>query len=252
MPFPFQIIPGLASAVLGGIDLFNDDDSNEYTKYLNTHRIQMTVEDAKRAGIHPLAALGSAGAGMSPIIGGNSASGDSILGGLGELSRSLGSLYEQDADAEARRSGALLESKERDAAARRWQETRADQRRSEFRQAQKDNLDAEYTKALIGEARSRTAANEAGLRAQGATAGGHTSYPEPEPLKLPFGLGRLFPSAASSAQRWQDRGGDVVENLMGGPIIVDDLINTIQPYLRKAYNYYTGPRWSATARRFVK
>lgn len=54
--------------------------ANAYNQYYNANKISMTVQDAKRAGIHPLAALGSPAAGQfaAPVV---SNAGDTIAEG---------------------------------------------------------------------------------------------------------------------------------------------------------------------------
>lgn len=58
---------------------------------LNKNRVQWLVEDAKKAGINPLAALGSpvAGSFASPVPSGQSRSGSTIADGFGALGRGI-------------------------------------------------------------------------------------------------------------------------------------------------------------------
>lgn len=59
--------------------------------YLANNRISMTVEDAKRAGINPLAALGNATQSYSNVVGDNSL-GDSVGKGGQEIGRAIAAM----------------------------------------------------------------------------------------------------------------------------------------------------------------
>lgn len=90
-PFSLAGLAGIGS-MFG--DLFGDDDGSDYQQRLqmDTQRefaqngIRWRVEDAKAAGLHPLAAIGAAGASYSPVI---SAGGDSLGDRLGGVRDSL-------------------------------------------------------------------------------------------------------------------------------------------------------------------
>jgi len=91
---PFSIA-GIGS-ILGGIgDLFGGDDDYQQRLQADNQRefakmgIRWRVEDAKAAGLHPLAAIGAAGASYSPVI----AAGDTGFGDrLSRVSESLRSM----------------------------------------------------------------------------------------------------------------------------------------------------------------
>lgn len=77
--FPWGALIGAGSSLLGGI--FGNKSQQaalDYQKAYNKKKIQWLVQDAQKAGIHPLAALGSpvAGSFASPV--GSSPLGDSI------------------------------------------------------------------------------------------------------------------------------------------------------------------------------
>lgn len=71
MAFPFGALASIAAPVIGGIfGARSQKDAIRAQNKANRTRIQTTVKDAKAAGIHPLAALGAAGAPMyQPIVG---------------------------------------------------------------------------------------------------------------------------------------------------------------------------------------
>lgn len=63
MPFPWLAAATLGGSVIGGlINKKSTEDTNAENKKFAKNRIQITANDAKKAGIHPLAALGAAGA----------------------------------------------------------------------------------------------------------------------------------------------------------------------------------------------
>lgn len=109
------LLGSIAGSVIGG--LFDRSEQKRSLKASQgqfnqqmDHSIRRRVEDAKRAGIHPLYAIG-ASAGASPtIMAGQSSSGSAI----GDAVRNIGSAYDnyqlnKKAEAEAARQGSIQE-----------------------------------------------------------------------------------------------------------------------------------------------
>lgn len=158
---------------------------------LNRNKIQWTVEDAKKAGIHPLAALGSpvAGSFASPVA--NTALGDAVADGAASLGRSFS------------KSGSL---------------------EIENAQLTNERLRAEIE---LTRAQSRTLTARTMNELRGVDVAGNK-------LETPGGLavgGRVLQTNPnfSDAQRWQDRGGDIVENVMGLAAMMADIYQTMKP-----------------------
>lgn len=86
-----SIISAIGNVVGGVIGGNATEDANKRniaaSRELNQNKIQWTAEDAKKAGIHPLAALGSAASGSwaQPTIAANTSLGDSIGAAAGKV-----------------------------------------------------------------------------------------------------------------------------------------------------------------------
>lgn len=157
--------------------LWSGNQQARLQKQQMRHGIEMRVEDAKRSGIHPLAALG---ANIQPVPG-QPVLGDAALGGLAAAGNKLGGIGSEAAE---------LANKETESRIRR------------------NNAE---TDAFV--AQSRTIAGAA-RQPPGATRGG--------PLSA-GAIGTIHANPRwSSAQAFQDRYGDLIENLAGAAIASAD------------------------------
>ena len=87
-------------------------NSLAYSDYFNKNKIQMAVADAKKAGISPYAALGSATGSMSPTFTANTAQGDA-LGKVGDaLQNALVNATFQEIDDNSKMKELEIQSKE--------------------------------------------------------------------------------------------------------------------------------------------
>lgn len=88
------------------------------TKTLNQNQIQWRVEDARKAGIHPLAALGVSPigpyAGNVAAVGGSPSTGSAIGDAMSSLGREMASIQMADAQTELERKRLALESERLD------------------------------------------------------------------------------------------------------------------------------------------
>lgn len=226
MAFPWAAaISGLSGLVGPLVQLFQDKP-----KHVNS--LLQLVNDAKVAGIHPLAALGSSQSltgqyGTTPINWG-----DAVGAGLSGLAGAAGSYMEQDADRVDRERGDAQETynRVRDRRASQQQERSLDLQARDVKtrevEAKAMMLDA-ISRSLISKGRG------AALSGPGTDHGG---------LALPFGLGTIAQDpSVSSAQDWQNRGGDIMENITGLPIILNDTAYTLarqaQPYVNRAKRF---------------
>lgn len=170
--FPLGAIIGAGASLASGIDQRAAD------RKAMKNRISWTVADAKRAGIHPLAALGAniQSIPSQPLLG------DAAIGGLTEGFNRMAS----------------------SSAAASLEETRSRTRKN----------DAEAAEAV---ARSRTLARSV-RQPSGATIGAQSmSGADPANFAIRSGPGRTFPvdPRYSDAQVLQDRYGEIVEELGG-------------------------------------
>lgn len=193
------------------------------TRYLDmiTH-LRSIVEGAKRAGIHPLAALGSSGVGgfAMPVssYGGSAGSfglGDAIGSGLGAIGDAL---YEQDQDRRDREERAGLEkARQRERA---LDILRSKEVTPEVR-LQRENMALQNDLLRMDIARSRTALAEARAKALGATNG--------KSMTDALGITYTPPGGRASAQQMQDEYGDIVENVYGIGNWMQDLWSARSP-----------------------
>lgn len=150
----------------------------DYAHRLNTNKIQWTVEDAKKAGIHPLAALGVAGSAALPSFAtpvaemGQPSSGSAIGEAISNSGTAIGNamLSQQDV---------------------------------RFKEAQIRNMEAS-TAQMLADATSRT--QIAGARAAGQTLNNTPSK---------FGVLNVHPNEPGAAQRAEDDFGDLAQELFG-------------------------------------
>lgn len=173
--FPIAALVGAAGSVLGGI-LGKPKPPKERTP---REQILSTVQGAREAGIHPLAALGSgAGYSYSQDVGSGSA-GTAVGAGIQKLAEGL----------------AMQKSEE------------------EIKALQADT-DARTAQAELYRAQSRTLQSRISSRAIG---GPPVSDQMPPEITMFGGKLRRDPNAFSSAQRVQDEYGDIMENVVGIP-----------------------------------
>lgn len=208
--------------------------------YDDAHRIEMLTDDAKRAGIHPLAAIG-AGGGSGPVGmpvgpsfgagggmgGGDFASGDMIGAGLEGLGEALNSLYaadqdllQFDADSKARADAARAGRQALDDARHDAVQNRIAQMGAEQRLQKKDMLDSEYTKALIENVRADTLSKTARSMMQGGPGSNGL-----QPRELAIGPYKL-PLKGPSAQTVQNELGDFAEQIYGMARLAAGLVSS--------------------------
>lgn len=169
---------------------------------IDSTKVRRLVEDAKAAGIHPLAALGSTVAGSSampvapsftsPVVAGSSAMGDSVGDAFAQLAAGL-SLKRQ-------------------------------------------GLENELLAAQVGEARSRSViakARAAAVGGPGSTLAEHIIDPQrTSHVRTPLGVVMTNPNT-SDAQTYEDRYGDIVENVAGVGNLISDLVENNRPVLQR-------------------
>lgn len=96
-----KVVGGVVNGVTGILGINSQKDANsqanalareqlEYQKELHKNQIQWKVEDAKKAGLHPLAALGVSPSSFSPVSGASSGVNYSGLNGVGDMLSDLG------------------------------------------------------------------------------------------------------------------------------------------------------------------
>lgn len=173
----------------------------EYQKYFDKNKIQWLVADAKKAGIHPLAALGGSfgsSSVQSPSVmpSGQSSWGDHIGNVFDAVGQIAGSFSSDDRDMRGpsqsfsqRRNQHLSESMDR-------------------------NLDLQFKRESIKEVQSRTALNNMRMRELGAAPvasvmNNPDRVVDPNAgaqFVTPFGSYKIAPTA--SAQQWEDRYSD--------------------------------------------
>lgn len=196
----------------------------EYMKYLNANRIRLTVDDAKAAGIHPLAALGASGAGgfaapvpQYPESGGGFGWGDAVGSGLSALGDVFDAYSQMGESTKDPRSRGRAPGRPTPPPAPTLMERSA----LDLNKANIRMLDAQ---AL--EATTRTRLMEAKANAQGATTG--------RSLTLDSGgnvlTNSIFPDIAvipgrASAQQVEDYAGDMPGWLYGGANLLEGILN---------------------------
>lgn len=205
-----------------------------FARELNQNRVQWTVEDAKKAGIHPLAALGASSLGgfaMPQFVSGPGL-GDSIGAGLSAIGRGVSSVYEQDEDALEREQDRRLQRELQDR--EHWQ-------RSLDRTAMLNDpgrrlrgLQEELVKAQIAETMSRTMLMRQRAASIGGPQAGAVTDQYAVPLVEPV-TGRVVqPGPASSAQVVADRWGDLIGEAYG-------ISNFVEDQARSFWDWYTEP-----------
>lgn len=90
MAFPFGAVLGAVGSLFGGAmkdrsDRKAEERARAYSLDDQTHQVQRRVEDAKAAGIHPLAALGMPSTGSFASAIGGSSMGDAIADGAAQI-----------------------------------------------------------------------------------------------------------------------------------------------------------------------
>jgi hypothetical protein len=96
-----KVVGGVVNGVTGLLGVKGQKDANssanalareqlEYQKELHKNQIQWKVEDAKKAGLHPLAALGVSPSSFSPVSGASSGVNYSGFNGVGDMLSDLG------------------------------------------------------------------------------------------------------------------------------------------------------------------
>lgn len=200
----------------------------KYQQYLDANRVQITVADAKKAGIHPLAALGASGIGgwASPVQGPSyqpdNTWGD-VAGAAGNaISNAFAGLYDQYQLGEDRKIAAAsreLDNKRyRDEMYFRHGETsRADAQLLMMQKAQR--LNERLMEAQIAETTSRTRLNQ--MRA--AVTGGPMNTPGARAFVDPGGFTWDMDNTTTDAQDWSDRYGDIAGEFFGAGNLIRDL-----------------------------
>ena len=96
-----KVVGGVVNGVTGILGINSQKDANSqanalaqqqlaYQKELAQNQIQWRVEDAKKAGLHPLAALGVSPSSFSPVSGSSSGVNYSGLNGIGDTLSDMG------------------------------------------------------------------------------------------------------------------------------------------------------------------
>ena len=96
-----KVVGGVVNGVTGILGINSQKDANsqanalareqlEYQKELHKNQIQWKVEDAKKAGLHPLAALGVSPSSFSPVSGASYGVNYSGLNGIGDTLSDMG------------------------------------------------------------------------------------------------------------------------------------------------------------------
>lgn len=218
---------GFASAVSG---IFGGNSAAKKAARLNKKMYKMQkdlayngvairVADAKRAGIHPLAALGaSVGGGgfASPVQDTSYNWGDAVGQGLQAVGNTMSDISgrhaARDADAAAQR--ASDDAQFQDLMLR---------MQGEARDARNDDLNAALVKAQIGEITSRTMLMNARAKAIGG-APATTAVVGPKQFQSPAGAWDVGPD--TPAQDWSDQYGDMVSEIFGlGNLMADSWRN---------------------------
>jgi len=215
MAFPFGALIGLGGSLLGGLSGLFGSDNSSWKHFKN--RIFATVLDAKRAGIHPLAALGASGLGgdygATPITWG-----DSIGQGMQSFGNAVDDYMAQDADSIDRRRA---ESAARSADALGRAEARARDTFERNRQARVDRMNEELIRSqvMLNEAQSRSMLAAARASALGARAGGG-----PEFVPGAFGEGGWHVrEGIPNSQDVADKYGDVIGEMYGAGKWIGDV-----------------------------
>lgn len=211
---------GQIGGAIGG--LFGGDDAAEdamkfqkrqlrYIKALNQNRISWTVEDAKRAGIHPLAALGASSVGgfAQPSFGGASGGGGSSWGdAIADGFKGVADIFD-GFDQVNERNYERAQERMREGKAHRMNVRAANQANRELMQRDRQlDLEAQKTAAEIQllNAQSRSVLMDARSQAIGGAPQLSNVVVDPnagEQFVTPFGSFEISPTA--SAQQWEDR-----------------------------------------------
>lgn len=182
-------IGGLAGSILGNKSA---EDQNEKNRQMNATKIRTTVKDARAAGIHPLAALGSpvAGSWATPV--GQPGHGDAVADGAARIGAAI----------DKGGTNALTEA------------SIATER------AKARNLDAD-TASKLAAARATTLAASARLGGQSLDVA-HLGRPDrPVPVTA-FGKTLVRdPKKFSSAQTATDEFGEIADWVVGGPALLE-------------------------------
>ena len=199
--FPWSAVASVGSSLIGG--LFGQSAQNkslDWQKKYARNRISYTVADAKKAGIHPLAALGSSAAGTmgSPIPGG-SPMGDAI----GDAGAAIGAHL-------SKREARAAESEERAA--------RLDVLRSE---ASRNRASAQ---AMLADATSRTAIMQARAKAVDVPTTDVVGHPTVGVVATGKGQRLVADPDYSDAEVAQQRYGEVGEFAFGVRNLIADHI----------------------------
>lgn len=187
----------------------------KYQKYYDANRVAITVADAKRAGIHPLAALG---ANISPSsvtpVGymdpGDGGWGDAIANGLNSIGQGFSSLYQSDLD-QMRYNDSVAENKDiRRVQEHQWRSEMYQRDRQISFQEKMQDLNARAIQAQIEETTSRTRLNQ--MRA--AAIGGPPPGLQPKFLTDAFG-NTIRRGPGTSSQDVADEYGDLMGEWFG-------------------------------------
>lgn len=194
------------------------------------NRIRETVQDAERAGIHPLAALGAsvpggfaAGVGGSASAGGVSGWGDWAADALRNIGAGFESIYEHDLDAQEREKDREVQRGIQDDI--KFQQIFDNQRAvgEEARAAERFKSEQRLIDAQIEEMQSRTLLNGARMLMQGGPATRGSAGTD----VIIDAFGNRYPTGSETpAQTIADQWGDIISEAYG---VANWIKNTFGP-----------------------
>lgn len=239
-----ELVSGISSVLGGLFGKKSAEKANEQNiklqKEFAQNGIAWKVADAKRAGIHPLAALGASTTSFSPSVVGDTSFGTGISNAGQDIGRAINATRDQGSRVTGVQKSILD---------------------LELQGKQLDNRGKEIENALLA---SKLATSSQVGPAMASLAGpSNTGIPGQNSSKftrIQVGPLQSRPAPISDAQTFEDRYGEVVSSLAGIPILASDLYNSVSPYIppvsssitrggaagdyRRPWNRFVSPRRS--------